>query len=195
MCLTSTCLSRLQQLKWSWPSRLCTLSPSTLDQHQCSADTLHIHIVNRKHPGGFHTLPFSMANRRRSRRSPSLPPLPGTHLDGATVLPKGRYPMPSNIQPTNFIRISQVNSVRGVYTIDPGLSPPASMGIPATAGAQKNVVMDSQKGNLNVDLFVLPSSDKRTMVSMTLKSEHGTARVRVVSCIVHPDPRMGAYLK
>lgn len=114
--------------------------------------------------------------------NPSLPHNP-PQLDGALAPPpKHRRLIPAGVQPTNFIHISAVDSIQGVYIIDPGLAPPSSLTAPYPYGHQtgQNAFIESQKGNVNVDFFVLPSSDDQNMVSMTLKSQNGSACVRVV---------------
>ncbi|KAF5313165.1 hypothetical protein D9619_003442 [Psilocybe cf. subviscida] len=58
---------------------------------------------------------------------------------------------------------------------------------------RQNVLVESQNGGVHVDIFVLPSSGEQNAVYMTLRSQQGSACVRVhdadpqdVSCIRGP---------
>ncbi|KAF5326933.1 hypothetical protein D9619_004297 [Psilocybe cf. subviscida] len=118
---------------------------------------------------------------------------PSTQDGASSPSPKHRYPIPAGVQPTNCIQISTVDSIRGVYTIDPGLTPPAFLFTQPPHGYQdrQNVLIESQGGNVYVDLFFLPSSDKHKMISMTLKSHQGSASVRVHDA----DPQDASWIR
>lgn len=120
-----------------------------------------------------------MVDTRESASSP--PPYIPTAQDGAASPTPKRYPLPADIKPTNFIQISTPDSIRGVYVIDPGLTPPASLMSPSPdREGRKNVHIESQDGHVDVDLFVLPSLDEQRKVSLDLNSWGGSVCVRVV---------------
>lgn len=169
-CTAYTCVSAYTSPRWN---------PSSLD-----INTHHIPMADRQ------TSAFSSSSHNPSIQDGTSSPGHKPH----------RYPIPAGVQPTNCIQISSVNSVQGVYTIDPGLTPPASLfgTLPRPYGYQdidkQNVLIESQGGNVYVDIFFLPS-DKQNMISMTVKSYQGSASVRVVRCSVHPVHCRGIDLR
>lgn len=163
-------------------------------KHQSSAYILvFAHTSSQRNPVRLNIYLSKMGETQRSTTSPP----PYTTQDGASSPAPKQYPIPADIKPSNYIQILTVDAVRGVWTIDPGLTPPASlMSPPQGKEDRKNVLIESQDGNINVDLFVLPSPNlEQSKVSLKLNSWSGSACIRVVRRGVSYVHRTGAYLR
>lgn len=125
------------------------------------------------------------------------PPPYSTTQDGSSSPAPRQHPIPADIKSSNFIQISTPKTVQGVWVIDPELTPPASlMSPPSGHEERKNVLIESQDDNVNIDLFVLPSPVlQQKKISMKLNSWSGSASVRVVRRGVCWLPCTGAYLR
>lgn len=134
-----------------------------------------------------------MAHRQESAPSPPYSP---TAQDGAASPTHKLSSFPEGLKPTDFIHISRKDSVQGAYIIDPGLMLPASLMSPCPDhGDRKNVFITSEKGDVNVDLFVLPSSNlEQNKISMTFHSRIMSARIPVVRRGIYLVHCAGAYL-
>ncbi|KAF8799573.1 hypothetical protein BYT27DRAFT_6859314 [Phlegmacium glaucopus] len=114
-------------------------------------------------------------------------PPPSYHVTGTPTTissesaPNNRGSTFPNIKPSNFVSLSRMNgSIKGSWLIDPSLHIPSSFlpPLPPTAGARRNLFLESKNGTIDADIF---------MASTSLSKENTTKYI-----LIHTDSLNGS---
>lgn len=116
----------------------------------------------------------------------SLPPpayTPTDAQDGAgSSLAHQRCAIPAGIKPTNFLIVSRPGKLKGIWVINPSMEIYEAL-LPPQKESRKNILLESEAGGIDVDIFVMPSSRNPSECKTTIEIRTGkeSLYIRVVS--------------